>query len=100
MGDRLRDKVAVISGTGDGQGRTGALRFAAEGAKIVGCDIDQGKAAETVRLVRDAGGEVDCLYLDWRRKRVYRQPRPVHQLCHADYTAMTAEPDGEGALRR
>lgn len=64
MADRLRNKVAVITGTGDGQGRTGALRFAAEGAKIVGCDIDEEKAAETVRLVREAGGQMECLYLD------------------------------------
>jgi len=62
MAGRLEGKVAVITGTGDGQGRTAALRFAAEGARIVGCDINEETAAETLRLVGDAGGAMECLF--------------------------------------
>lgn len=62
MSGRLEGKVAIITGTGDGQGRTAALRFAAEGAKVVGCDINEETAAETLELVRNAGGEMECLY--------------------------------------
>lgn len=61
MGGRLEGKVAVITGTGDGIGRAGAIRFAEEGARVVGCDVRPEPAAETVRLVREAGGEMDCL---------------------------------------
>jgi meso-butanediol dehydrogenase / (S,S)-butanediol dehydrogenase / diacetyl reductase len=59
---RLENKVAVITGTGNGMGRTAALRFAQEGAKIVGCDVNEDTAAETLKLVRDAGGQMECLF--------------------------------------
>ena len=39
MGGRLDGKVAVITGTGGGQGRAAALLFSAEGATVVGCDL-------------------------------------------------------------
>src|SRR6476660_8404569 len=59
---RLDGKVAVITGTGNGQARTAALTFTREGAKVVGCDINEETAAETLRLVREAGGEMECLF--------------------------------------
>jgi meso-butanediol dehydrogenase/(S,S)-butanediol dehydrogenase/diacetyl reductase len=55
---RLEDKIALITGIGGGMGRAAALRFAAEGAKVVGCDVDVAGLEETVRLVRAAGGEI------------------------------------------
>ncbi|MFT4052311.1 MAG: SDR family oxidoreductase [Microbacterium sp.] len=55
---RLEHKVALITGIGGGMGRAAALRFAAEGAKVVGCDLFPEGAEETVRLVRAAGGEI------------------------------------------
>jgi NAD(P)-dependent dehydrogenase (short-subunit alcohol dehydrogenase family) len=62
MAGRLEGKVAVITGTGAGMGRTAALRFAEEGARVVGCDINTEEAAKTCQLVRDAGGTMECLY--------------------------------------
>ena len=53
---RLDGKVALITGIGGGMGRAAALRFSAEGARVVGCDMDAVTAAETERLVREAGG--------------------------------------------
>jgi len=53
---RLAGKVAVVTGTAGGQGRAAALLFAAEGATVYGCDVQAGAAAETVALVREAGG--------------------------------------------
>ena len=47
---RLAGKVALISGTARGQGRAAALRFAAEGALVVGGDLLVDEAAETARL--------------------------------------------------
>ena len=52
---RLDGKVALITGTGGGQGRVAALRFAAEGAKVFGCDINGAGHEETCALVREAG---------------------------------------------
>jgi NAD(P)-dependent dehydrogenase (short-subunit alcohol dehydrogenase family) len=56
---RLDGKIAFITGIGGGMGRTAALTFAAEGARIVGCDLFDEGAAETVRLVRESGGEIE-----------------------------------------
>ena len=52
---RLEGKVALISGTGGGQGRVAALRFASEGARVYGCDINRAGHEETCELVRLAG---------------------------------------------
>jgi NAD(P)-dependent dehydrogenase (short-subunit alcohol dehydrogenase family) len=60
MGD-LDGKVALISGTAGGMGRAAALEFAAQGARVVGCDLDAAGAAETVSQVRDAGGTMVSL---------------------------------------
>ena len=56
MTGRLAGKVTLISGTGGGQGRAAALRFAAEGALIFGCDISADGQRETIELVRAARG--------------------------------------------
>src|SRR5712692_676065 len=55
---RLAGKVAFISGVGRGQGRVAALMFAAEGASVVGCDIDASSATKTGELVDAAGGQM------------------------------------------
>ncbi|OAK51200.1 SDR family NAD(P)-dependent oxidoreductase [Rhodococcoides kyotonense] len=62
MTARLQGKVAVITGTGRGMARQVALRLAAEGASIVGCDIDAEAAEETQALVRSAGGKMESLH--------------------------------------
>jgi NAD(P)-dependent dehydrogenase (short-subunit alcohol dehydrogenase family) len=55
---RFDGKVVLITGIGGGMGREAALRFAAEGAKVVGCDLFAEGATETVDLVRSAGGDI------------------------------------------
>jgi meso-butanediol dehydrogenase/(S,S)-butanediol dehydrogenase/diacetyl reductase len=58
---RLDGKTALITGTGGGQGRAAALRFAAEGARIVGCDLKVEGARKTVEMVTAAGGDMVSL---------------------------------------
>ena len=53
---RLEGKVALITGAGSGIGRATAVRFAAEGARIVASDISEASASETAALIGDAGG--------------------------------------------
>lgn len=62
MTGRLQDKVCVITGTGGSIGRAASLRFAAEGALIVGCDAQATAAQETVDLVRAAEGRMVSLH--------------------------------------
>lgn len=52
---RLSGKVAVVTGTASGQGREAALRFAAEGAVVYGCDINADGADRTAELVAATG---------------------------------------------
>jgi len=61
---RLADKVAVITGAGSGMGRTAALMFAAEGAKVVVAEYDARAGTETEEVVRSAGGEATFIHTD------------------------------------
>jgi NAD(P)-dependent dehydrogenase (short-subunit alcohol dehydrogenase family) len=54
---RLDGKVGFITGAGMGQGREGALLFAAEGARVVVADIDGTAAADTARTIESRGGQ-------------------------------------------
>jgi NAD(P)-dependent dehydrogenase (short-subunit alcohol dehydrogenase family) len=58
MSQRLQGKVALITGTASGMGRAAALRFAAEGALVEGCDLDAAGNTETMALVTAAGGQM------------------------------------------
>ena len=61
MSNRLKGKVCVITGTGSGMGRAAALRFALEGAQVVGCDVNATTGNTTLEMVRDKGGKMVSL---------------------------------------
>lgn len=61
---RLRDKVALITGAGMGQGRAACLIFSQEGAKILALDIDEKAGRETEALVNQRGGEAVFVHCD------------------------------------
>jgi NAD(P)-dependent dehydrogenase (short-subunit alcohol dehydrogenase family) len=64
MTDRLRDKVAVITGSASGIGRASALAFAREGAQLVIADIDV-DGNEALRSELEAlGAQVLALQVD------------------------------------
>lgn len=62
MGERLKDKVALITGAGSsgpgwGNGKATAVLFAREGAKVCLIDINREAVDETAEIIRQEGGE-------------------------------------------
>ncbi|WP_069806547.1 SDR family NAD(P)-dependent oxidoreductase [Vulcanisaeta thermophila] len=60
---RLNNKVAIVTGAGQGIGKAIALRLAKEGAIVVATDIT-GKENETAEEIKKIGGEGMALRLD------------------------------------
>ncbi|MDJ0716611.1 MAG: SDR family oxidoreductase [Prochloraceae cyanobacterium] len=54
---RLEGKVALITGGGSGIGRSSALAFAREGAKVAIADLSPEAGEDTVKLIQQANGE-------------------------------------------
>ena len=61
---RLENKVAVITGASSGIGEATALLFAEEGAKIMVVDINVDKGQNTVKQIKDGGGEAAFFHAD------------------------------------
>src|SRR5512134_2715901 len=57
----LQDKVALITGAGNGIGRATAIRFAKEGTKLVISDLDEVGMSETRQQIESEGGEVSAV---------------------------------------
>ena len=62
--NRFDNKVVVIAGGGSGMGRVSCQKFAAEGAAVGVVDINEAGAAETVRLIAEAGGKAKAYKVD------------------------------------
>ena len=61
MTGRLDGKIALITGVGGGMGDAAARMFAAEGARVVGCDLDEAaRGVPRQRSGRD-GGEITVM---------------------------------------
>ncbi len=74
MGDRLKDKVAIVVGAGSipgppdrppiGNGKASALLYAREGAAVMAVDIDLRLAEETKEMIEAEGGRCAAFEAD------------------------------------
>lgn len=64
MRHHFKDKVALVTGGGSGIGRASATAFACEGARTIVADISISGAEETVRKIKELGGEAISVRTD------------------------------------
>jgi len=64
----LKDRVALVTGGGNGIGRSICVNMAKEGAKVIAGDIIQEAALETVELIKKEGGDAMAFKMDVTKK--------------------------------
>jgi cyclopentanol dehydrogenase len=65
---KLKDKVAFITGAGTGMGRAEAMLFAEEGASVIVGDINEKEGQETAKIIKDSGGQALYIQMDVSRE--------------------------------
>jgi meso-butanediol dehydrogenase / (S,S)-butanediol dehydrogenase / diacetyl reductase len=61
---RLEGKRVLITGTAGGQGEAAQAMFAREGARVIGCDVQEGAAEKTADALRADGHDVTGFTVD------------------------------------
>lgn len=86
----LEGKAALVTGAASGIGRAIALAYAREGARVLVSDLDEAGGADTVRLVKSAGGDAQFMLADVSRpadaqalvERAVRAYGALHVACN------------------
>ncbi|MDY6829927.1 MAG: glucose 1-dehydrogenase [Pseudomonadota bacterium] len=71
--NRLKDKVALVTGGGSGLGRAQAICMAEEGARVVVTDVNDAGGEQTLAQVQAAGGQARYLHQDVRDEDRWQQ---------------------------
>ena len=100
MGNRLDGKVAIVTGAGRGIGRSIAITFAREGAKLLISDIVADAGMETLKALKDSGAAAIFMKIDVSRASDVEAmiAKAVETFGRIDCAFNNAGIEGEGAV--
>ena len=83
MGDRLKEKVAIVTGAGSsgpgwGNGKATAVLFAREGAKVLAVDLNLEAAEETQAIIQEVKASREGQGHPDGRVRHFFERNPAH----------------------
>jgi NAD(P)-dependent dehydrogenase (short-subunit alcohol dehydrogenase family) len=89
--NRFKNTIVVITGAGNGIGRTCALRFASEGAVCLICDVNDKDLEETAGIIQRSHGRAECHVFDITEaaqttdnvNRMIARYKQIHVLVHS-----------------
>src|SRR5690242_11318974 len=67
MNQRFENQSVLVTGAGSGIGRAAAIAFGSEGARLIVCDVNEAGGLETVKTLRDRGGQAQFIRTDVSR---------------------------------
>lgn len=70
---KLKDKIAIVTGAGQGLGKAIAIGLAGEGATVLAADIFEETARETVTAIEERGGTASAFPVDISRSYQVQQ---------------------------
>ncbi len=99
MSEQFSGKVVLVTAAGSGIGRASAQAFANEGASVVVADVGIEGGEETVRFIKNAGGEATFIQADVSKAREVEAlvRRAVEIYGRFDYAINNAGIEGEEA---
>jgi len=101
MGDRLKDKVAIVTGAGSvgpgwGNGKATAVLFAREGANVLAVDINLAAVEETKTIIGQEGGDCTVCQADVSRSS---QVKAMAERCIEQYGRIDILHNNVGLLK-
>jgi NAD(P)-dependent dehydrogenase (short-subunit alcohol dehydrogenase family) len=86
---RLKDKIAIVTGGGQGIGKAAAIQFAREGAKVIIVDINRKTGEGTKTEISKIGNEVFFIQADVSKKveveNIFQIVKRKHNVLHILY---------------
>ena len=94
----MKGKVVLVTGAGNGIGRTTALEFAQNGANVVVSDIDESSGVETIDLIDEINGNSYFIRADVSKSDEVEAMinKVVSKYDHLDYAVNNAGISGKG----